>query len=219
MNKVILISSIAALVFFVFFILFYYFYYYKPSAKSLSIESEDDPTPSSSTPSTSKPAMSLQYKYWIDYAYWIKLVFISISQNESSYEEYSKKLDSIAESMATELASRTTEENGKKYEVLLKEHFKISKLVMIDLQIGNPINELYKQWIANGEKIAHFIATWNPMYSANRLATLWDTHLTNLLNMAKAILTHQTGLAISYGDLVENQLIAMVSYLSNIPSK
>ena len=218
MNKVILISSIAALVFFVYFILFYYFYYYKPSAKSLSIESEDDPIRHHLHPLLLN-SMSLQYKYWIDYAYWIKLVFISISQNESSYEEYSKKLDSIAESMATELASRTTEENGKKYEVLLKEHFKISKLVMIDLQIGNPINELYKQWIANGEKIAHFIATWNPMYSANRLATLWDTHLTNLLNMAKAILTHQTGLAISYGDLVENQLIAMVSYLSNIPSK
>jgi len=188
----------------------YLYYYFNGSSSSLIKEKEET---DQSGGSTSK--LLYKYKLWIDYSHWMKVTFIAIhNRDHSSYEEYIAKLNSIVEIIANE-----EKESKEEYKILLKEHIELSKSMMIELNDGNSIGSIYKQWVDNGEKIASLIASWNSMYSQPRIALIWESILTNLLNQAKAIITNQTSLAISYGELVENQLIALITYLTNFPSK
>lgn len=160
--------------------------------------------------------MNKMRELWVQHVAWTRMTIISMVSNAADVSFVTNRLLRNPADFARQLMPLYGREIASEFESLLRSHLEIAARLVKEAIAGNDraVAEAERQWYANADKIAAFLARINPNWSERKWREMLHEHLA--LTKAEAVNRIQGNFAedIRLYDEIENQALQMADYMS-----
>jgi hypothetical protein len=156
-------------------------------------------------------------KLWSQHVMWTRSFIISTLADLKDLEPVTKRLLRNPSDFADVLRKYYGDENAKKFEALLQQHLLIGAKIVNAAKVGNTaeVNEQEKNWYANADSIAGFLAAINPFWSKSEWQRLLYDHLKMTTDEVLAWLSGQYQKSIDLYSAIEDEALMMADAMAD----
>lgn len=155
-------------------------------------------------------------KLWEQHVYWTRFFIISTAADLGDLEPVTKRLLRNPEDFAAALTPFYGEQIANQFKELLTQHLMIAADLInaAKKHETEKQDEAHKQWFANADKIAAFLAGINPNWSEKQWKNLLYDHLDMTEREAELRLGGKYAEDIELFDYIENEALKMADYMA-----
>lgn len=159
---------------------------------------------------------SLMRLVWEQHAAWTRMTIISIAEGLADEALVTQRLLRNPADIASIFRPLYGDAVASRLEDLLTQHLVLAAQLVQQSKAGDSAAaaETERQWYANGEQIASFLAEINPFLSEDRLQPMWREHLDLVRAQAVARLNRDYASDIALYDQGEQLLLQMADELA-----
>jgi len=153
---------------------------------------------------------------WAKHVWWTREAIIGISNALPSTQTTVAKLLKNPIEMGNLLAPYYPDRTVRKFEELFTTHLSMGGDIVTAAKVGNMqrVEELTKQWYANADDIARFMASINPHYSESEIRKMMYEHLRLTLLEASHYIAGRYEESISTFDQIQAEAQMMADYFA-----
>jgi hypothetical protein len=154
-------------------------------------------------------------KLWLEHVYWTRMFIVSNANDLADLQHVTNRLLENLKDFAAVFAKYYGQEIANRFEKLFTDHLVIAARLVNQAKAGvsAAVNQTRKEWYANADEIAKFLAEINPNWGFNEWKSMLHTHLMLTENEATQILTDKFEMSINTFDEVENQALLMADIM------
>jgi len=155
-------------------------------------------------------------RVWSKHVWWTREVILSIINGWDGTQNSVNKLLKNPLEMGDIFAEFYSDRTVKRIEELFTEHLKMGGDIVTAAKAGDmaKVETLTKQWYANADDIAKFLASVNPHYSEEELRKMMYEHLRLTLLEASLTLQKKFDEAINTFDKIQAEAEMMADYFA-----
>jgi len=154
---------------------------------------------------------------WSEHTMWTRSFIISTASELGDLPNVTKRLMRNPSDFANALKKYYGDEKANKFAALLKEHLSIAGDLVNAAKAGDTttVDEKRKQWYANANEIAAFLASINPYWSQNEWKLMLHDHLKMTEDEATLRLSSKYAKDVALYEPILNQAMMMADYMAN----
>ena len=153
---------------------------------------------------------------WSKHVWWTREVIIAIANGLPSTDASVAKLLKNPSEMGAILAPYYPERTIKKFEELFTTHLSMGGDIVTAAKVGNMqrVEELTRQWYANADDIARFMASVNPHFGESEVKKMMYEHLRLTLLESSHYLQGRFEQSISTFDQIQTEAQMMADFFA-----
>jgi len=155
-------------------------------------------------------------RLWIEHVLWTRFFLISTVFNLNDLNVVTARLLRNPTDFADVVQPYFGRNAAKKFELLFKKHLLIAAKLVNAAKAGNleAVEERRREWYANADDIANFMADINPCWSKTIWQSMLYDHLKMTENEAVLLLKGQYEQSIVQYDEIQNEALKMADYMT-----
>jgi hypothetical protein len=155
-------------------------------------------------------------KLWEDHVTWTRLAIVTFVDGSASFPDTAQRLMDNQTDIGDAIEPFYGQAAGNQLTALLQEHIAIAVEILQGAKNGTDVSDAAARWYANGDAIADFLASANPVqWPQATMRAAMKGHLDQTLDEATHELGGQYAASVADYEVIHAHMLGMADVLSN----